>query len=331
MEFENYWGFSSGLQDDMRYTDNIHKIMKEQCEYLSQYTNGEVFAVFDEMKIADVMLSKSQYKDNLEKLLVNMTRINENNVKSFTTNLIDINNVYSEEHYEFQICTDEYRFRVFELIMTPVYPIKMIIDEGICKNIGSILSKIAETMEEPNYYEIRDEDIFCNVLKNILHDRKVMFIIRELQKRVMLSKTEKEFLPEKVIICEGERDEIILQAIARKLNCKVMVTSAGGKDKVPMVFNAISDRNKKADFLIVVDSDGNEEVVRKEIEEKISTDGYSLAIISNNIEELFFPEIEGFGKLKLMQSIDKIIDEVDFSQISKKSDAFVKIKDFLQK
>ena len=329
MEFENYWGISENLQDDVKVTDNIYKIMEKQCEYLSQYTHGKVFAVFDEMKIVNTMPSKSQSEKNLLKYVDNVRSIQKKDETTFTTDLIDINYIYSEKHYEFQICTDKYRFRLFELIMTPIYPVKMIVDDGICKNIGSILSKITETMEEPNYYEICDEDVFCDVLKNVLQDRKVRYIIKELQKRV--EDNEIKCVPQKIIICEGQSDEVILQAIARKLNCQVRIVSAGGKGNVPIFFNALHKENKNACVLIVVDSDGDEQQTKKMLEEKIKEGSYQLAIINNKIEDWFTSNIAGFSKLKLMQSIDRMIEDADFQQIRKSSVAFAKVVDFLQK
>ena len=334
MEYENYWGIGENFQDEVKYTDNIHKIIEKQCEYLSQYTQGKVFAVFDEIKIANAMLSTSQFEENLNKIVANITSVKgNNNEKIPTTDLVDINEIYSEKHYEFQICTDKYRFRLFELVMTPIYPVKIIVDEGICKNIGSKLSKIAETIEESNYYEICDEDAFCEVLKNVLQDRKVRYIIKELQKRVEASKTETECITQKVIICEGQNDEVILQAIARKLDCNARIVSAGEKRNVPIFFNTLYEKDKKSDILMVVDSDGDEEQTKKMIEEKVNakTGSYGVAIINNQIEDWFASNVKGFSKLKLMQSIEMIIEEADFKQIRNSSDAFAKVVDFLQK
>ena len=75
MGFENYWGLSENLQDDVKVTDNIYKIIEKQCEYLSQYTHGKVFAVFDEMKIVNTMPLKSQYEKNLLKYVDNVRSI----------------------------------------------------------------------------------------------------------------------------------------------------------------------------------------------------------------------------------------------------------------
>lgn len=99
--------------------------------------------------------------------------------------------------------------------MTPLYPVEIIIDEGICKNIGNKLSSIAIQMEKINHFIISDEETFCNVLQAVLQDKKVRYIISELQKRVQDKNIEEKNLPEKVIICEGQTDEIVLQAIAQ--------------------------------------------------------------------------------------------------------------------
>lgn len=238
--------------------------------------------------------------------------------------------MYFDKRYGFEICTEKYRFRLFELRMTPIYPVEIIIDEGICKNIGKTLARIAIPMEKFNHFIINDEETFCDVLENILQDKKVHYIIDELQKRVQ-DKNEEKKLPEKVIICEGKTDEIILQALARKLNQKVTIIVADGKYKVPVIFDTVTVRNIKSNILIVIDSDGNEKETKKMIVEKIGADNYELAIINNSIEDWFMPEVADFSKLKLMQSIDAIIEEIDLAELCNNHESFAKVVEFLQK
>ena len=45
----------------------------------------------------------------------------------------------------------------------------------------------------------------------------------------------------------------------------------------------------------------------------------------------FMPEVAGFSKLKLRQSINIIIEDLDLIELSKKHKSFAKIMDFLQK
>lgn len=231
--------------------------------------------------------------------------------------------------YGFEICTEKYRFRLFELRITPLYPIRISIDEGICKNIEEAISQIAIPMEKSNYFQINNEEIFCKILQMILQDKKVRYIITKL-KNQMDTKPEKEFL-ERVIICEGRTDEIILQAIARKLEQKVTIVTCDGKHNVPIIFNAVIKKRVKSEILIVVDSDGDEEQTEKMITEQISDQKYELAIINDRIEDWFGLELKDFNKLKLIQSIDTIIEEMDIDKVCKEHQSFEKVIKFLQK
>lgn len=328
MESRNYWGICDSSQDELIYTENIYEIMEEQCKYLFKYTKGKIFSVFGEIKIDGSMFTVAKNMSNLFKGISGISGLHETIDELSTSNLIDANSMYYDKHYGFEICTDKYRFRLFELRMTPVYPIEIIVDEGICKNIGSTLSRITISSEKFNHFTIIDEEVFCNVLQEILQDTKVRYIINELLKRVPDKIEEK--LPRKVIICEGHTDEIILQAIARKLNQEVIITVADGKYNVPAIFDTINQKDNKAKILIVVDSDGDESKTNKTIMQMIGTDNYTLAIINNHIEDWFMPEVTDFSKLKLLQSIDTIIEDVNLDELCNKHDSFAKILSFLQ-
>lgn len=331
MEYKNYWGISDDTQVDLKYTENIHRIMEEQCKYLFQYTKGNLFAVFDEIKMDDSIYTVAKAVSNVLKSVTGIPGLQEKIEETSTKSLIDANVMYYDKRYGFEICTEKYRFRLFELKMTPIYPVEIIVDGGICKNIGSTLARIAIQDEKFNHFKINDEETFCSVLQYVLQDKKVQYIIRELQKRVQEINGNDECLPEKVIICEGQTDEIILQAVARKLNQKVTIVAADGKYNVPAIFDAVKGRNTKSDILIVIDSDGDEEETEKMIVENIGIDNYELAIIDNYIEDWFMPELADFSKLKLMQSIDAIIENLDFAELSRTHKSFSKVLDFLQK
>ena len=331
MEFKNYWKISENFQNDLKYTDNIYKIMDKQCEYLFQYTKGKVFAIFDEIKMDNSLFTVAEGISNVFKGVSGIVDLQENVSEVSTKNLIDANVMYFDKCYGFEICTEKYRFRLFELKMKPIYPVEIIIDEEICKNIGKILGRISCQMERFNHFKIDDDETFCNVLQEILQDKKVQYIITELQKREQNKNKKEEYLPQKIIICEGEIDERILQAIAKKLNCRVTIVVANGRYNVPVVFDTVKRKNTKSNILIVIDSDGYEEEVKKMLFEKIGTDNYELVIINNCIEDWFMPEVAGFSKLKLRQSINIIIEDLDLIELSKKHKSFAKIMDFLQK
>lgn len=323
MKIKNYWGTEEDFEKDLEYTDNIYEIMDEQCKYLFQYTKGKVFAVFDEIKFDNPMFEVAQSISDVYDKISGI-----NNLMS-SKNVIDANSMYFDKRYGFEICTEKYRFRLFELRITPLYPIRISIDEGICKNIEEAISQIAIPIEKNNYFQINNEEIFCKILQMILQDKKVRYIITKL-KNQMDTKPEKEFL-ERVIICEGRTDEIILQAIARKLEQKVTIVTCDGKYNVPIIFNAVIKKRVKSEILIVVDSDGDEEQTEKMITEQISDQKYELAIINDRIEDWFGLELKDFNKLKLIQSIDTIIEEMDIDKVCKEHQSFEKVIKFLQK
>lgn len=331
MEYKSLWGICEDIKDELKRTNNIYRIMEEQCKFLFQDTKGKVFAVFGEIEKNGSVKVLAEAILNVYKGISGMPEVYESVGGISTKNLVDANEMYYDKRYGFEICTEKYRFRLFELRMTPIYPIEIIVEEGICKNIGNELSKVAIQGEDFNNFKIVDEEVFCNVLRNILQDKKVHYIIAELQKRVQDNSGKIEDLPSKVIICEGQTDEVILQAIARKLNQKVMIVVATGKYNVPNIFDAVKARNTKSHILIVVDADGNEKETEEMIAGKIHADNYELAIINNSIEDWFMPEVKDFSKLKLMQSIDAIIGEIDFDEVCRVHESFAKVVGFLQK
>lgn len=331
MKSKNFWGISEDTQDNLKYTDNIHIIMEEQCKYLEEYSKGKVFAIFDEIENDGPMFRTLVNLPDTLKNISSITGLQEIVGEISTKDLIDANVLYFNKRYGFEICTNKYRFRLFEIRMTPLYPVEIIVDEGICYNIGKTLARISISLEKSNHFRINDEETFCNVLQNILQDKKVHYIIHELQKRAECENKKNEYRLKKIVVCEGQTDEVILQAIARKLGKTITTVVANGKNNIPAIYKAVKEMNVEADVLIVADSDGEEIETKQMITEKIGDDGYELAIINDCIEDWFIPEVKDYGKLKLIQSIDAIIEETNLNELRNKHKSFVKVEEFLQK
>lgn len=328
MEYKNYWNINKDTLEDLEYTDNISGIMEAQAKYLFAYTQGKVFAVFDEMKIDGSWNDNISVMSNAMKVISGVVGFQQKVTRTSTDKLLDANSMYFDKRYGFEICTEKYRFRLFELRMKPIYPIEIIIDAGICENIKNELNKIAIPMEKSNQYILVDEECFCNVLQKILQDRKVHYIISELQRRM---NHQEESIPRKVIICEGQTDEIILQAIARKLDKKVTIVVANGKYNVPSVFDAVKGKNDKSEILLVVDSNGEEDETRKMITDNMGSEGYELAVINNSIEDWFMPEVTDFSKMKLIYVIDSILETMDWDSLKENQQSFADVVEFLEK
>ena len=328
MEYKKYWNINKDTLEDLEYTDNISGIMEAQAKYLFTYTQGKVFAVFDEMKIDGSLSDNISVMSNAMKVISGVVGFQQKVSKTSADELLDANSMYFDKRYGFEICTEKYRFRLFELRMKPIYPIEIIIDAGICENIKNELDKIAIPMEKSNQYILVDEECFCNVLQKILQDRKVHYIISELQRRM---NHQEESIPRKVIICEGQTDEIILQAIARKLDKKVTIVVANGKYNVPSVFDAVKGKNDKSEILLVVDSNGEEDETRKMITDDMGSEGYELAVINNSIEDWFMPEVTDFSKMKLIYVIDSILETMDWDSLKENQQSFADVVEFLEK
>ena len=328
MEYKNYWTLNKDTLEDLEYTDNISGLMEAQAKYLFTYTQGKVFAVFDEMKIDGSLSDNISVMSNAMKVISGVVGFQQKVSKTSADELLDANSMYFDKRYGFEICTEKYRFRLFELRMKPIYPIEIIIDAGICENIKNELDKIAIPMEKSNQYILVDEECFCNVLQKILQDRKVHYIISELQRRM---NHQEESIPRKVIICEGQTDEIILQAIARKLDKKVTIVVANGKYNVPSVFDAVKGKNDKSEILLVVDSNGEEDETRKMITDDMGSEGYELAVINNSIEDWFMPEVTDFSKMKLIYVIDSILETMDWDSLKENQQSFADVVEFLEK
>ena len=328
MEYKNYWNINKDTLEDLEYTDNISGIMEAQAKYLFTYTQGKVFAVFDEMKIDGSLSDNISVMSNAMKVISGVVGFQQKVSKTSADELLDANSMYFDKRYGFEICTEKYRFRLFELRMKPIYPIEIIIDAGICENIKNELDKIAIPMEKSNQYILVDEECFCNVLQKILQDRKVHYIISELQRRM---NHQEESIPRKVIICEGQTDEILLQAIARKLDKKVTIVVANGKYNVPSVFDAVKGKNDKSEILLVVDSNGEEDETRKMITDDMGSEGYELAVINNSIEDWFMPEVTDFSKMKLIYVIDSILETMDWDSLKENQQSFADVVEFLEK
>lgn len=330
MAYDNFWGINECLQDNIDSTEEICNIMDQQCKYLYNDTQGKVFAVFSEITPEYSFTAMTQAMSKLVKNISCIAKNQEGNDDNPSDELIDAGNMYYNKKFEFTIYTDKYRFRIFEVQITPVYPIDIIIDGGICKNIGNELERIAKPTEKDNCFTVMDQDSFCTLLKKILQDKKVRYIISKLQKSAS-EKDEKEHLTDKLIICEGRTDEVILRAIANRNGSDVRIVTTEQKYNVPDSFAVLRKRDKNSQILLVVDSDGDEDSTRREIVEKLGEKGYELVIINNCIEDWFAPNVAGFSKLKLMQTIDSIVEELDFEEESKKHESFAQVLAFLNR
>lgn len=327
MDYENLWKTDSGDTQYTKSTENIILLMNAQCNYLSMDTEGKVFAVFGEIKkdgVISAMLQTLAYVTNS----VSGVMGNQETIDGLSTeHLIDAKSMYFEKTFGFEICDEKYRYRAFELKMTPVYPVEMRIDEDIYKHIRTEIDDYVSQGDSCSIIVENDEN-FKQVIKRIFSDQKVRYIISELKSRAEHNKAVE--VPRKVIICEGRNDEIIINAVARKLGSDVMIVVADGKTRVPQVFDNVKAKNSELSVLVIVDGDNDYEATKKMVETSIKCTDYKLIIAENTIEDWFINDITKYSKLKLMQQIVAIIEQKDLTEIRKKYKSFDEFIDFLE-
>ncbi len=325
---DNFWESSDNIE--LFTTDSIFKIMNEQSAFLSKETENRVSAVFEEVPqstMAASMIKMLEVFANANSLL---------EAKDDSSKRIDANDLYRVSEYEFSLYTDVYKFRIFRLLIKPIYPVVLSLDEGINEEIGIFIKSLCKILDKPNEYSLENEDVFINVLKKVLQCRKVQYIIRELSKQGEESATE-ELLNEashqsKVIICEGMTDELILEAVAERLKRSIKTVRADGKERIIKITTEFLKRSETSykDFMLVVDSDGDEIGTRKLFESRIPPN-CQLVVINNTIEDWFFPKRTDFSTVRGMKNIREIVNSADFEKIESEYKSFKEVVDFIKK
>lgn len=325
------WG-NLNLSDNKETTANIHSIMNEQCMALKERTHNSVLAVFDIKKIEVINPLNSMALSNITPLIEALEPYSTVKKESIGNikfdSLENADSFYNVKEYGFAIYNNDYKFKVFDIKISPVYPVEMLIDEGILKNISDEICNYADYNEKNNCLKIQCESDFCSVLRMILQDKKLHFIIREMINRSHSKKEQKENEDKKrVIICEGKTDERIIRAISHRFECdNVDIVIAGGKKELPIALKKVLSKNYNCPILVLADSDGNTDETQMLFNNIENQNKYKLVIIENCIEDWFSIDKNNFDRLKLVQEIDK----VDFEEIKRKHDSFAKVLDFIK-
>lgn len=177
MTYENLWGIENDSElERLQFTDSIIPIMKDQCEYLKSITNHRVFAKFAKIKMINPVAAPALVLTEIADVLSPLSP-KEKVEDDFTDQLADANELYDESRYGFEIYNRSYRFRVFELQMEPVYPISVLLDEGVNDTVQEMLCKFIKQTNENNRYMIDSDELFMDYLRVVLNSKKVQLII----------------------------------------------------------------------------------------------------------------------------------------------------------
>lgn len=149
-------------------TGNIKGILEEQARYLESGTNGKVMTEFRAIDDTSVEIPLPSRAFSI--------------TSSCTGAEQDANGLYQTQLYGFDIHNDFYRFRIFELKLSPLYPVSMSFDEGVLEDSEEKLRRHAiKKGKFANQYVIQSDEDFIKCLSVVLACRKVRFIIGKLR------------------------------------------------------------------------------------------------------------------------------------------------------
>lgn len=170
MEQLDLWG---NINDDTQNSAEILTLLEQQASLLTNKTNGKVTATFERIKYRYVSSDESRLL-GMYKLIGSMSSafVGEKREKEEILENEDLENaasLYNEYKYKFEISSSKYRYRIFTLCYTPVFPVSFEVEYGILEDKVKII--------EINSLEDAQDELF-----KIFNSRKVKYIIQEMLK-----------------------------------------------------------------------------------------------------------------------------------------------------
>ena len=173
-KYDNLWDIPVS-NEDILSTDNIEDIMDQQIDFLKKSTNKKIFGKFYKIK----KVSPLSTMGHLLAVVFASQDLSQHDEEN--DSLQDANDWYKERKYGFEIYNSAYKFRVLEMVVSPVYPIYLIIDEDIANSIHDNISIYAEKKPNENYYTVNSDENLLECLSLIFKSRKMRLILYKLQ------------------------------------------------------------------------------------------------------------------------------------------------------
>lgn len=176
MTYQSLWNIPKMNGEGLSITGNIQTIMTQQCEYLEAETNGKIKGIFGRINSTWVAI------DNASE-----NKYHEEFIDPQISQLTDANELYEQgnsSRYGFEVFTEKYKFRVFELKLSSVYPIYAEIDEDIrCDEKDRLDKKFHRVFYDApgSGIEINSEKDFLELLSIVFSSRKMQYLLWKLQ------------------------------------------------------------------------------------------------------------------------------------------------------
>lgn len=172
---DNLWEIPA-LDEDFNSTDNVITIIRQQADYLKDSTRGIIRAKFDKLNLpmTEVLGEFLVATQKVSALTQQQYETDDDQGENTQTN---VNEFYRINRYGFEIYNDQYRFRVFEVVISPMYPIVVVMDEGVSSDLVLFDNKINNC----KVYVHNDREL-TSYLKEIFTTKKVKYILQRMLK-----------------------------------------------------------------------------------------------------------------------------------------------------
>lgn len=168
-EIPNLW--EDSREDDYVTTENIKKICHAQINNLKKNTGDKIKGTFARVNNPYAAMTK------VAKTLASSEKLED----SESSAVKDANDLYDDPVYGFEIFNQTYRFRIFDIRLAPVYPVKIHLDEGVQNDIEDEIYEY-KNQDRIYGYSANNDDEFIEILKAALNSKKVKYIRDQLLK-----------------------------------------------------------------------------------------------------------------------------------------------------
>ncbi|MBQ7184305.1 MAG: hypothetical protein IJR97_09990 [Clostridia bacterium] len=154
--------------------NNSIEILRMQAREIKKLTKGVVNATFSKIEYKSGPTAAIEQLNHIVEKMASTTY--EEVLEDELSEKINVNELYRKTEYKFELFNSKFRFRLFVLNYSKMFPISMIVDEGISEDI---LYK--------NNAPIYSNDGLEEVLREVFSSSKVKNVIS-----VMLQKAENQ-------------------------------------------------------------------------------------------------------------------------------------------
>lgn len=161
MRMENLWPI---FNEEQAEPNEAVTILREQARYIQNNTQNKIRATFSK-----VTYKKSTPLNAVEyfgKAMTAIPSINEEELEEELQGKENVNKLFEKIQYKFELFNDEYRFRLFILNNSELFPVTLEVDGGILENISY-----------QNKGEIGSNDELKSILKEIFSSPKVRRVV----------------------------------------------------------------------------------------------------------------------------------------------------------